>query len=98
MRQQVTLNSIAGRHRLVTEPKPAGVAKLAQQTVDCRRRVRDPAVFPNLAADTALRQRNSDPVLVNVKPDIRDKIPHDPSPMQRLCTGQSGATLGTCIL
>jgi len=36
--------------------------------------------------------------LVNIKPNIRDTIPHDPSPMREARRGQSGATLVTCIL
>ena len=46
-----------------------------------RRHVRDPAVVPNLAAQAAFGYRHDDPVLVNIKPDIRDTIPNDPSPM-----------------
>jgi hypothetical protein len=39
------------------------------------RRVRDPVVVPNLAAQAAFRNRHDDPVLMNIKPDIRDTIP-----------------------
>ena len=41
----------------------------------------DAAIVPNLAAQAVLRQRHDNPVLVNIKPDIRDTISHHPSPM-----------------
>jgi len=63
-----------------------------------RRHVRDPAVVPNLAAQAAFGYRHDDPVLVNINPDIRDTIPQDRLLCMRLSTGQSGATLGTCVL
>jgi hypothetical protein len=55
------------------------MAELADQPLQSRRRVRDPAIIPNLAAQAALRYCDDDPLLVNIKPDIRDMIPHDPS-------------------
>jgi hypothetical protein len=57
------------------------MAELANQPLQSRRRVRDPAVVPNLAPQAAFRYRHDDPILVNIKPDIRDTIPQDPSPM-----------------
>jgi Luciferase-like monooxygenase len=45
------------------------------------RRVGDPAMFPDLAAQTALGHRDDNAFLVNVQPDIPDTIAHDPSPM-----------------
>src|SRR5262249_62311531 len=38
---------------VTTSQAHAVAAELAQQTLHCRRRVRDPAVFPHLAAQTA---------------------------------------------
>ena len=67
---------------LVAEPKPhAAVAQLAHQPIQGRRRIRNTTVFANFAAEAALGHRHNDRVLVNVKSDIRDTIPHDPSPM-----------------
>jgi hypothetical protein len=82
VRRQVTLDAIAARPCLIAEPKPHTLAaELAHQTIQGRRRVGDPTVFPDLAADAALGYRHNDPVLVNIKPDVGDTIPHDPSPM-----------------
>jgi hypothetical protein len=82
MRRQVTLDAIAARACLVAKPKPDAVtAELAHQAIQGPRRVGDPTIFPDLAADAALGYRHDDPLLVNIKPDIRDTIPHDPSPM-----------------
>ena len=41
----------------------------------------DPTIFPDLAAQAARGYRHDDPLLVNIKPNIRDTIPQDPSPM-----------------
>jgi hypothetical protein len=41
--------------------------------------------------------RRDDPALVNIKADIRDTIPNAGLLCMRLGTGQSGATLATCI-
>ena len=82
VRRQVTLDAIAARACLITEPKPdALAAELAHQAIQGPRRVGDPTIFPDLAADAALGDRHDDPLLVNIKPDIRDTIRHDPSPM-----------------
>src|SRR5207302_3436871 len=91
VRRQMTLDAIAARARLVAEPKPdALAAELAHQAIQGPRRVGDPTIFPDLAADAALGDRHDDPLLVNIKPDIRDTT-------RLLCirlgTGQSGATL-----
>jgi hypothetical protein len=82
VRRQVTLDAIATRACLLAEPQlhPL-VAKLAGQPLQSCRRVRDPAVVSNLAPQAAFRYRHDDPLLMNIKPDIRDTIPHDPSPM-----------------
>jgi hypothetical protein len=80
--RQLTLNGIPARARLVAEPQSHPVtAKLARQPLQCRRRIGDPAVLADLAAQTALGCRHDDVRLVNIKPDIRDTIPHDPPPM-----------------
>jgi Ketopantoate reductase PanE/ApbA len=78
-RRQVTLDAIATRPGLIAEPKPHTPRRRACAPDD--RRIGNPTVFPGLAADAALGYRHDDPVLVNIKPDIRDTIPHDPSPM-----------------
>jgi hypothetical protein len=44
--------------------------------------IRDPTVVPHLAPQATFRDRHDDPVLVNIKPDIRDTIPQEESPMQ----------------
>ena len=81
-RRHVTLNAITARSGFVTKPQAHAVAaELAQQTVQRRRRIRDPAVLPYLAAQTARRYRNDDPFLVNIKTNVGDTIHHDPSPM-----------------
>jgi len=81
-RRQVTLDAVSARPCLVTEPKhyPA-TAELARQSIQCRRRVGDASVIPDLATQPAIGDRDNDPVLVNIKPDVGDTIPHDPSPM-----------------
>ena len=62
--------------------RPHDLADLiAGLLVQSRRRVRDTAVVSNLAPQAAFRERHDDPVLVNIKPDRRDTIPQDPSPM-----------------
>jgi Transposase DDE domain group 1 len=45
------------------------------------RHVGDASVLPDLATQPAIGDRDDDPVLVNIKPDVGDTIPHDPSPM-----------------
>src|SRR5216684_8773549 len=80
--RHVTLNAIAARPRLVAEPKPdALAAEPAHQPIQRCRRVRDPAVLPNLAPRAARGHRNNDAFLVNIKPNVADTIRHDPSPM-----------------
>ena len=74
------------------------LAKFAGQPLQRRRRVRDPTIFAHLASQAAFRDRYRDPVLVNVKPDIREMIPKTRLLCMRLGTGQSSATLATCIL
>ena len=77
----MTLDAIAARPRLVTEPQLHPFpAELARQAIQGRRRVRNSAVFADLATQPILGHRYDDPLLVNIKPDIRDMIPHDPSP------------------
>ena len=80
-RRQMTLDAIAARPRLVTEPQlHPFTAELARQAIQGRRRVRNAAVFADLATQPILGHRYHDPPLVNINPDIRDMIPHDPSP------------------
>ena len=80
--RQSALNAIPARSRLVAKPQAHAVAaELAQQTVQRRRRVGDPAVLAHLAAQAALRHRDNDAFLVNIKPNVSDTIRHDPSPM-----------------
>ena len=80
--RQSTLNAITAWSRLIAKPQGHAVAaELAQQPVQRRRRVRDPAILPYLAPQAALRHRNDDAFLVNIKPNVGDTIRHDPSPM-----------------
>src|SRR6516162_5980138 len=80
--RQVTLDAIAARPRLIAEPMTHTLAtELAHQTVQRRRRIRDPTIFPDLAAQAALGHRHNDPFLVNIKSNVSDTIRHDPSPM-----------------
>jgi hypothetical protein len=66
---------------LVTEPQLDPIpAELAYQTVQSRRGVGNAAILPDLAADAVLGHRHCDPRLMNIKTDINDTIPHDPSP------------------
>src|SRR6266851_9771586 len=66
---------------LVAKPQGRAVAaELAPHTVQRRRRVREPAVFPYLAPQAARGHRNNDAFLVNIKPNVADTIRHDPSP------------------
>ena len=81
-RRQLALDAITARSRLVAEPQlDPFLAELARQPLQRRRRVRDPAIFPHFAPPAVFRDRDDDPVLVNIKPDIPDTIPQDPSPM-----------------
>ena len=81
-RRQLTLNAVAAWPRLVAEPQLHPLtAELARQTIQGTPRVRNAAVLPDLAASTTLGYRYDNPLLVNIKPDISDTIPHDPSPM-----------------
>jgi len=81
-RRQLALDAITARPGLIAEPQlDPLLAELAGQPLQRRRRVRDPAIFPHLAPPAAFRDRHDDPVLVNIKPDIRDTISQDPSPM-----------------
>ena len=59
---------------------------------------RNAAILPDLAAHAALGHRHRDPLLVNIKTDISDRSRTARLPCMRLGTGQSGATLATCIL
>src|SRR5207253_6650957 len=80
--RQAPLNAITARPRLVAKPQNHAVAaELAHQTVQRRRRVRDPAILPNLAAQPAIGDRDDDAFLVNIEPNVSDTIRHDPSPM-----------------
>jgi hypothetical protein len=80
--RQLTLNSIAARSGLITEQKlPPASRKLRRQRFQRRRRVRDPAVLPNVFAPFCLGKRDCDRVLVNVEADICDRLIQDPSPM-----------------
>ena len=82
VRRQLTLDAIAARPRLIAEPQPHPLlAELANQPLQNRRRVRDTAIFPNLAAQATRRHRDDDRFLVNIKPNVSDTIRHDPSPM-----------------
>jgi hypothetical protein len=71
----------AGRLLTGAAQCPYRVGACSSQTPHRRRRVRDPAILPHLAPCAALGDRHDDPVLVNIKPNIRDTIPQDPSPM-----------------
>jgi len=96
--RQVTLDAMAPPPRLIAEPKPHTLApELAQQTVQGRRGVRDPAVFPDLAERATLGHRHDDPFLVNIKPNVCDTIRQDPSPMHEARHRPIGATLSICI-
>src|SRR5271163_3639291 len=80
--RQLALNAIAARPCFVAEPKHYPVtAELARQSIQCRRRVGDASVLPDLATQPAIGDRDNDPILVNIKPDVGDTIRHDPSPM-----------------
>src|SRR6516164_3905526 len=80
--RQLTLNAVAAWPCLVAEPQLHPLtAALARQAIQGTRRVRNAAVLPDLAAGTTLGHRDDDALLVNIKSDIRDTIPHDPSPM-----------------
>ena len=96
--RQVTLDAMAPPPRLIAEPKPHTLApELAQQTVQGRRGVRDPAVFPDLAERATLGHRHDDPFLVNIKPNVCDTIRQDPSPMHEARHPPIGVTLSICI-
>jgi hypothetical protein len=91
--------AVTARARFVTKPKSdALAAQFAHQAIQGRRRVGNPAVFSHLTAQAALGHRHHDPLLVNIKTDIRDTIPTIRVLCMSLGTGQSGATLVTCIL
>src|SRR5215472_16239928 len=78
---------------LMAEPQHhPRLAELVGQPPQRHRRVRDPTVLPHLAPLAAFRDRHDDPVLVNVKPDIREMIPKTRLLCMRLGTGQSSAT------
>jgi hypothetical protein len=80
--QQSTVNAIAAWPRFVAKSQGHPVAaELAQQTLQRRRRVGDPAILPHLAAQAALRHRDNDAFLVNIKTNVGNTIHHDPSPM-----------------
>src|SRR5712691_5499394 len=84
--RHVTLNAIAARPRLVAEPKPdAPAAEPAHQPIQRCRRVRDPAVLPNLAPQAARRDRNDDVFLVNIKPNVGDTEAYCVVPGQPKC-------------
>ena len=73
-RRQLALDAITARPRLIAEPQRHPLLnELASQPPQRRRRVRDPAIFPDLAPQAAFRQRHGDPILVNIKPDIRSQ-------------------------
>jgi len=94
------LDAVTTRPRLIAKPQAHTVAaELAQQPVQCRGCVGDPAVLPHLAAQTARRHRDDNPFLVNIKPNVGDTIrPMTRLLCMRLGTGLSGATLVTCTL
>jgi hypothetical protein len=62
-----------GPHHDRAERQPARPgAKLAHQPRQSRRRVRNLPIVPHRTPQAAFRYRHDDPVLVNIKPDIRD--------------------------
>ena len=80
-RRQLALDAVTARSCLITEPQLHPLlAKLANQPIQNRRCVGDAAIVPHLAPPPAFCDRRDDRVLVNIKPDIRDTIPQDPSP------------------
>ena len=97
--RQATLDAIPARSRFVAKPQGHAVAaELAQQTVERRRCVRDPAVLPHLAVQAARRHRDDDAVLVNIERNVSDRSAMTRLLCMRLGTGQPGATPVTCIL
>src|SRR5262249_34007006 len=88
MRRQLTVDAIAARSSLIAEPKPdARAAEFAHQPSQDRRRVGDPTLLVDLAANAALGYRHDDPLLMNIKPDIYVI----PSPTTRLLSMRLGA-------
>jgi hypothetical protein len=87
LRRQMTLDAVAARPRLVAQPHPHPIMAALDHGRACTPHDSRPSpcsrcgVLPDLAARAALGNRHDDPLLVNVKPDIDDPIPHDPSPM-----------------
>src|SRR5271166_1089557 len=58
-RRQLPLDAVAARSRFVAKPELYSVsAELAHQTIQRPRRVGDPAMFPDLTAQTALGHRH----------------------------------------
>jgi hypothetical protein len=83
-RRQLALDAITARPRLIAEPQLYSLpAELARQPLLRRRCVHDPTIFPHLASPAAFGYRHNDPVLGNIKPDICDTTPQDPSPMHQ---------------
>jgi hypothetical protein len=67
----LTLDAIAARASLIAEPQLHPLRRrAAYQTVQRRRRVRDPTRFSNLAAEAALGHRDNEALLVNMEPDL----------------------------
>ena len=81
-RRQLALDAITARPRLIAEPQRHPLlAELVSQPPQRCRRVRDPTIVPHLPPQAAFGDRHDDPILVNIKPDVGDTIPQDPSPM-----------------
>jgi hypothetical protein len=67
----LALDAVTAWPCLIAKPQAHAIAaKLAQQTIQRRPSVGDPAVLPDLAAQTARRHRDNDPFLVNIKPNV----------------------------
>jgi hypothetical protein len=75
---QAALDAIpAGANRSVMPSPPS----LPSRRSNRRRRVRNPAVLPHLAAQAARRHRDDNAFLVNIEPNRSDTICQDPSPV-----------------
>jgi hypothetical protein len=79
---ELSLNAVTARPGFVTEPQISSRrSQLHGQRLQGSRRIGDLPVLAHFSPQARCGQRHRYRILVHVKPDICDRLRHDPSPM-----------------
>ena len=94
-RAQLSMNAVAARSRLITEPQfMTATTQLRDHRRHGSRTVRDLAILTHFTPLARLGERHRNRILVNIQADVGDRLFHDPSPMHEARHRSFGATLG----